>query len=112
MQGNGKDNTCTPADLITELGKLGARDPGSARLMGMIVALAGEVFVLKAQVERLTRALADTGTVDATCLARVAAQDGMAEWLAKEEGAFARGLTAPYLAPDISINATGWMREE
>src|SRR6185369_15278778 len=45
------------ADLVAELAKLGARDPESARLMGMIVALAGEVFVLKAQLERLTRAL-------------------------------------------------------
>ena len=35
-------------DLVAELAKLGARDPESARLMGMIVALAGEVFVLKA----------------------------------------------------------------
>ena len=53
------------ADLVAELGKLGARDPEAARLMGMIVALAGEVFVLKAQVERLTRALEAGGTAPA-----------------------------------------------
>jgi len=99
-------------DLVAELGKLGARDPESARLMGMIVALAGEVFVLKAQVERLTRALQAGGAVDAKSLAEAAAQEGMAKWLENEEAAFARSLTAPYLEPDLSVNATKWMRSE
>ena len=97
-----------PPDLVAELGKLGARDPEAARLMGMIVALAGEVFVLKAQVERLTRALG----VDAERLAAAAAQEGMTKWLEAEEAAFARSLTAPYLEPDLSVNATKWMRSE
>jgi hypothetical protein len=95
-------------DLVAELGKLGDRNPDAARLMGMIVALAGEVFVLKAQVERLTRALG----VDAERLAAAAAQEGMTKWLETEEAAFARGLTAPYLEPDVSVNATRWMREK
>lgn len=99
-------------DLVEELGKLGARDPESARLMGMIVALAGEVFVLKAQVERLTRALESGGAVDAKRLAAAAADEGMAKWLAEEEAAFSRSLTAPYLEPDLSVNATRWMREK
>ena len=33
------------ADLVAELGKLGARDPAGARRMGKIVAHAGEVLV-------------------------------------------------------------------
>ena len=33
----------------------------TARLLGVIAALGGEVFVLKAQVERLTRALSAAG---------------------------------------------------
>jgi hypothetical protein len=99
-------------DLIDELSKLGARDPESARLMGMIVALAGEVFVLKAQVERLTRALEAGGAVDSKKLAAAAAQEGMAKWLEAEEAAFSRGLAAPYLDPDVSVNATRWMREK
>jgi len=97
-------------DLIDELGKLGGGDPESTRLMGVIVALAGEVFVLKAQVERLTRALEAGGTVDAQRLAAAAAQDGMTKWLEAEEAAFSRSLTAPYLDPDVSVNATRWMR--
>ena len=99
-------------DLVEELSKLGARDPESARLMGMIVALAGEVFVLKAQVERLTRALEAGGAVDAGRLAAAAAAEGMKKWLEAEETAFARGLTAPYLEPDQSVNATSWMRSQ
>lgn len=99
-------------DLVAELGKFGARDPESARLMGMIVALAGEVFVLKAQVERLTRALQAGGAVDAKRLATAAADEGMTKWLAEEEAAFSRSLTSPYLEPDVSVNATRWMREK
>ena len=100
------------ADLVGELAKLGARDPESARLMGMIVALAGEVFVLKAQVERLSRALEASGAIDAKRLAAAAAQEGMTKWLETEEAAFSRSLTAPYLEPDVSVNATKWMRSE
>ena len=95
--------------LVAELGKFGARDPEAARLMGMIVALAGEMFVLKAQVERLTRALESAGATDAARLAVAAADAGMATWLAAEEAAIARALIAPYLQPDLSVNATRWM---
>jgi len=102
----------TDQDLIAELGKFGARDPEAARHLGMIVALAGEVFVLKAQVERLTRALEAAGAVNAQGLMAAAAGDGMAHWLATEEAAFARALTAPYLTPDGSVDATRWMREK
>ncbi|MGQ0509117.1 MAG: hypothetical protein ACT4P9_00765 [Betaproteobacteria bacterium] len=99
-------------DLVAELAKMGGRDPEAARLMGMVMALAGEVFVLKAQVERLTRALEAGGTVDPQKLAAAAAAEGMAKWLEAEEAAFTRGLTAPYLEPDLSVNATRWMHEK
>jgi hypothetical protein len=99
-------------DLVEELGKLGERDPEAARLMGMVMALAGEVFVLKAQVERLTRALEAGGAVDAQRLAAAAADEGMKKWLEAEEAAFSRGLTAPYLEPDVSVNSTAWMRSK
>ncbi len=102
----------TRPDLVAELGKLGERDPEAARLLGMLMALAGEVFVLKAQVERLTRALESGGAVDAQKLAAAAAAEGMTKWLEAEEAAFSRSLTAPYLAPDLSVNATRWMREK
>jgi hypothetical protein len=50
--------------------------------------------------------------VDARKLAAAAATEGMTKWLEAEEAAFTRGLTAPYLDPDVSVNATRWMREE
>lgn len=99
-------------DLVAELARMGERDPEAARLMGMVMALAGEVFVLKAQVERLTRALEAGGAVDAQKLAAAAATEGMTNWLEVEEAAFTRGLTAPYLEPDVSVNATSWMRSK
>jgi hypothetical protein len=99
-------------DLVGELAKLGERDPEAARLMGMVIALAGEVFVLKAQVERLTRALEAGGAVDAKRLAAAAGDEGMTKWLEAEEAAFARSLAAPYLEPDRSVNATRWMNEK
>lgn len=106
------DQRAEREDLVAELGKLGARDPDAARLMGMVIALAGEVFVLKAQVERLTRALEAGGTVDAKRLAAAAADVGMTQWMEAEEAAFSRSLTAPYLEPDRSVNATRWMNEK
>lgn len=98
-------------DLAAELGKLGEREPETARLMGMVMALAGEVFVLKAQVERLTRALQAGGAVNAERLAAAGAEEGMKKWLEAEEAVFSRTLTAPYLQPDISVNSTRWMRD-
>jgi hypothetical protein len=99
-------------DLVAELGKLGAlQDPESTRLMGVVMALAGEVFVLRAQVERLSRALQANGGVTDEALAAVGESEDMQKWLATEEAAFARGLTAPYLEGDRALNSTRWMRE-
>lgn len=100
------------ADLVAELGKLGRDDPESARLLGVVMALAGEVFVLKAQVERLRRALESAGAVDAARLEAAGSAPAMHAWLAAEERAFADTLAAPFLQPDGTINATRWMREE
>ena len=38
--------------------------------------------------------------------------EGTARVFESEEAAFSRALTAPYLQPDSSVNATRWMREE
>jgi hypothetical protein len=100
-------------DLVSELGKLGAlQDPESTRLMGVVMALAGEVFVLRAQVERLSRALQANGGVTEEALAAAGATEAMQKWLATEETAFARALTQPYLEGDRALNSTRWMREE
>jgi hypothetical protein len=100
-------------DVIAELGKLGSlEDAESTRLMGVVVALAAEVFVLKAQVERLTRALQAAGAVDAARLAAAGEGEDMKRWMMSEEAAFAGGLAAPYLEGDRALDSTRWMREK
>jgi len=102
----------SPDDLVTALGGLGALGEGdTTRLMGTIMALAGEVFVLRAQLERLTRALAAQGVLDARALAAAEADEDLQKWLAVEESAFARALTAPFLQGDRTRDATSWMRD-
>ncbi|MFM9888188.1 MAG: hypothetical protein ACKVQT_34620 [Burkholderiales bacterium] len=98
-------NTSKPP--ITGLDGLNPADPlDSARLLGMLVALAGEVFVLKAEVARLTAALKAEGHVDGGALERAAASPELRQWMASEETAFGRALfrsfTHPDEAPDVS----------
>lgn len=76
--------------------------PDTARLMGMIVALGGEVFVLKAQVERLTQALRKSGTVAEDALAEAGKSKEMAAWIAREEKAFGEALLRPFVNPDLA----------
>ena len=99
-------------DLVTELGRL---DHGNqiepARLLGMIVALAGEVFVLKAQNERLQRAIKASGMLADGELNTAAAEDAMQAWFVAEEQAFTRAVLGPLLQGDKAINATAGMLE-
>jgi len=97
--------------LVEELTKSGKRNPEIMRLMAMITTIAGEVFVLKAQVERLKRALEATGCVDEVKLAKAAAEEGMTRWLASEEAEFARNVAAAYLEGDVTLTSTSWMME-
>ena len=76
--------------------------PDTARLMGMIVALGGEVFVLKAQVERLTRALEKAGALKEAELAEAGQSKEMAAWIATEEKAFGEALLRPFVQPDLA----------
>ncbi|MEI7740333.1 MAG: hypothetical protein WCJ99_16520 [Betaproteobacteria bacterium] len=98
-------------ELIAELSKLGDQDPDLARLMGVIMALAGEVFVLKAQVQRLSMALRDQGIANDQVLEKVTLGQSWADWLSNEETQFSNALLKPYLQPDVAINSTHWMRQ-
>ncbi len=77
-------------------------DPAVTRLMGMTVALAGEVFVLKAQNERLRRALEKKGAVDDAVLKALDRDEDLQAWLLAEREAFARNLLAPVVEPDVA----------
>ena len=86
-------------------------DATTSRLLVTIVALGGEVFVLKAQVERLTRALQAAGVVDAAALARAGEDKAMSAWIASEERQFGEALLRPFLQPDQVKNVAAMMRD-
>ena len=77
-------------------------DPALTRLMGMVVALAGEVFVLKAQNQRLTEALRAADALPEEALSQSGDTDAMAQWLAEEGDAFAAAIMAPLIEPDMA----------
>lgn len=78
------------------------KDPAVTRLMGMMVALAGEVFVLKAQNERLQRALKKKKVVSDRSLKSIESDKDLQQWLMKEREEFAQYLLGPILEPDIA----------
>ena len=101
-----------PDDFVARIGKLDwFEGSDTGRLLGMITALAGEVFVLKAEVERLRRALDAGGVVGADQLASAGESAAMRAWLAEEERTFGAQIYGPFLAPDLVVNASAGMRE-
>jgi len=82
-----------PPEFLADLSYTG--DPLVARLLEMVVGLGGEVFLLKAEVERLRRALAERTPVDEAALDAAAAAADFKAWLASEQAAFARHLFDP-----------------
>ncbi len=99
-------------DLVNELSKL---DYGSgvdtSRLIGMIVGLAAEVFVLKARNECLSRALVESGAVDLEAIDRQAGSEAMRSWFEAEERGFTEALLEPLVAGDRTINVADRLRE-
>jgi len=83
----------------------------TARLLGVIAALGGEVFVLKAQVERLTRALSAAGLVDEALLSGTSASAEMQRWMSEEEKKFGRTLMRPFVHLDEAVNVSAFMAE-
>ena len=63
------------------------KDDTTARLLGVITALGGEVYVLKAMVNRLTVALENQGVVSAETLAEAGASEAHRAWQAVALGA-------------------------
>ncbi|MGE0801904.1 MAG: hypothetical protein AB7G13_25355 [Lautropia sp.] len=85
--------TTVPSAFREDLGYLGPQDV--QRLMASLVALGAEVFMLKAEVERLRRALEATGAVAPERLASAGSDAAFAAWLEREQAMFARGLLDP-----------------
>jgi len=82
-----------------------------ARLMGIITALAAEVYVLKAEVMRLTIALESGGATSASAIEEAGRSARMKEWFSTEEGAFGRALLRPFTHPDEAPDVSARMNE-
>jgi hypothetical protein len=96
-----------PNTPVTGLHGLAPADPlDSARLLGVVMALAGEVFVLKADVARLTAALKEQGGIDDAMLERAENSPAFREWMATEQAAYGRALLRPFTHPDEAPDVT------
>lgn len=96
-----------PALRFAGLAGLAPGDPmDSARLMSVILSLAGEVYVLKSELQRMRLALGERQLVDDRALEQAGQSAAMAAWFASEEAEFGRTLlnafTSPDEAPDVS----------
>ena len=81
------------------------------RLLGMIAALGAEVFVLKAEVQRLKRALQSGGTLTDAQLEKAAASPELAQWMSEEERVFGATLMRPFTHPDEAVDVSRMMTE-
>lgn len=76
-----------------------------SRLLSMLVALGGEVFVMRAELEAMRRAIAGDAAV-ASRMDKVRDDPDFQEWLRREELAFARHLLRP-LPDDMAVDRRG-----
>jgi hypothetical protein len=77
------------------------------RLLGMIAALGSEVFVLKAEVQRLKHAL---GVTQAQ-LDKAGASPELERWMGEEQAAFSAALMRPFTHPDEARDVSKMMTE-
>ncbi len=85
------------------------KDDTTQRLLGVITALGGEVYVLKAMVNRLTVALENQGVVTDDILAAAATSEAHRAWQAEEEKTFGAEMLRPWLEPDEATDVRNFM---
>jgi hypothetical protein len=78
-------------------------DPAVGRLMGSLLALTGELFVAKAEIEVLKKALAARGLLTESDLVEAAASDEQQAYLASERSAYAEHVFEPLRVPDQAM---------
>lgn len=88
------------------------QDKRISGLLGAVVALSGEVMVLKAEVKRLTVALQAAGTVDAAALDRAGRSPEVTSWSGKEAVEQTRAVLRPILHPDEALDTRHLMTKE
>ena len=90
----------------------GFTQPNDARMLGVVMALASEVFILKSEVHRLTEALNQNGLVSDAALEVAEQSEAMETWLSTEQAAFTAELLRPWLEPDPIADARHFMSDE
>lgn len=78
-------------------------DPAVGRLMGTIMALTGELFVAKAEIEVLRRALIAQGIITDQTLDHVNESAEMQVHLVEERDKYAQHIFDPIRQPDLSL---------
>ena len=82
----------------------------SSRIMGVLLSLAGEVFVLKAEVKRLQYALKESNTLNEAELIEAEKSNNFSEWFKQEQQVFSETLMRPFVSPDEADNVSHLMR--
>jgi hypothetical protein len=77
------------------------RDSNDGRLLGVTMALAAEVMLLKAEVHRLRDAL-HADVLDPRAEEAAGETSAFQDWLRAEQAEFARTLLQPWLEPDAA----------
>jgi hypothetical protein len=78
-------------------------DPAVSRLMGTVLALSGELFVAKAEIELLKRTLIARGVVTEDALEQANESSEMQGYLVAERTQYAQHLLEPIRQPDLSM---------
>ena len=89
----------------------GFTEPRDARMFGVMMALASEVYVLKAEVQRLNAALEQGGLVTGDALEAAGQTEAMAAWLSAEQKTFTADLLRPWLEPDPIADVRHFMSD-
>src|SRR5581483_9009034 len=76
------------------------QDSRISGLLGAVVALSGELLVLKAEVKRLTAALEASGALDAQRLEAAGDTAELRRWIAREAEEQARAVLRSLIVPD------------
>ncbi len=98
------------APRFAGLAGLAPGDPmDSARLMSVILSLAGEVYVLKSELQRMRLALGERKLLDDGALEKAGQSAAMASWFATEEAEFGRALLHAFTSPDESPDVSAAM---
>lgn len=98
------------APRFAGLAGLAPGDPmDSARLMSVILSLAGEVYVLKSELQRMRLALDERKLLDDDALEKAGQSAAMASWFATEEAEFGRALLHAFTSPDESPDVSAAM---